>query len=128
MPSIITYTHKGDLPKTESFLKKLMKQDLTSILHKYGKLGVSALAAATPVDTGKTASSWDYTVTVNKGSATIAWTNSNVNNGVPIALLIQYGHGTGTGGYVQGRDYIKPAIQPILDDLTKALWKEVTEL
>ena len=105
-----------------------MKQDLTSILHKYGKLGVSALAAATPVDTGKTASSWDYTVTVSKGSATIAWTNSNVNNGVPIALLIQYGHGTGTGGYVQGRDYIKPAIQPILDDLTKALWKEVTEL
>lgn len=128
MPSIITYTHKGDLSKTESFLRKLMKQDLTSILHKYGKLGVQALSAATPVDTGTTAASWDYEVTVSKGSATIAWTNSNVNNGVPIALLIQYGHGTGTGGYIQGRDYIKPAIQPILDDLTKALWKEVSEL
>ena len=128
MPSIITYTHNGDLSKTETFLRKLMKQDLTSILNKYGKLGVDALAAATPVDTGKTAASWDYTITVGKGSATIAWTNSNVNNGVPIALLIQYGHGTGTGGYVQGRDYIKPAIQPILDELTKALWKEVSEL
>lgn len=128
MASIISYSHKGDLRSTDTFLRKLMKKDLTSILHKYGKLGVQALSAATPVDTGKTAASWDYTITETKDSATITWTNSNVNNGVPIALLIQYGHGTGTGGYVPGRDYIKPAIQPIMDDLTKALWKEVTSL
>lgn len=128
MASIITYKHKGDLKKTDTFLRKLLKQDLTSILHRYGQLGVEALSKATPVDTGKTAASWGYTVTETKGSATITWTNSNVNQGVPIALLIQYGHGTPTGGYVQGIDYIKPAIRPILDDLTKALWKEVSEL
>ena len=78
--------------------------------------------------TGKTAASWDYKIERGKGVVTITWTNSNVNNGVPIALLIQYGHGTGTGGYVQGRDYIKPAIRPIFDQLAEALWKEVTEL
>lgn len=128
MASIISYRTEGDLKKTDTFLRKLMKQDLTSILHRYGKKGVEALAAATPVDTGKTAASWDYTVTEGKGTATITWTNSNVNNGVPIALILQYGHGTGTGGYVKGRDYIKPAIRPVLDELTNALWKEVTEL
>lgn len=128
MASIISYTTRGDLKKTDTFLRKLLKQDLTTILHRYGKKGVEALSAATPVDTGKTAASWDYKVTESAGSATITWTNSNVNNGVPIALILQYGHGTGTGGYVQGRDYIKPAIQPVLDDLVHALWKEVTEL
>lgn len=128
MASIISYRTEGDLKKTDTFLRKLMKQDLTSILHRYGKKGVEALAAATPVDTGKTAASWDYTVTEGKGTATITWTDSNVNNGVPIALILQYGHGTGTGGYVKGRDYIKPAIRPVLDELTHALWKEVTEL
>jgi len=128
MASIISYTTRGDLKKTDTFLRKLLKQDLTTILHRYGKKGVEALSAATPVDTGKTAASWDYKVTESPGSATITWTNSNVNNGVPIALILQYGHGTGTGGYVQGRDYIKPAIQPVIDDLVHALWKEVTEL
>lgn len=126
MPSIISYSVNGDLKKTDTFLRKLLKQDLTTILHRYGKRGVDALAAATPVDTGKTAASWDYVVTESPGSAKITWTNSNVNNGVPIALLIEYGHGTGTGGYVPGRDYIKPAIQPVLDELAEALWKEVT--
>ena len=114
MPSIISYNVQGDLKKTDTFLRKLLKQDLTTLLHRYGKRGVDALAAATPVDTGKTAASWDYTVTESPGSATITWTNSNVNDGVPIALLIQYGHGTGTGGYVKGTDYINPAIQPAL--------------
>ena len=127
-PSIITYRTKGDLTKTETFLKRLMKQDLKSILNKYGQLGVEALSKATPVDTGKTAASWDYEVTIAPGSATLTWTNSNTNRGVPIALLIQYGHGTPTGGYVPGQDYIKPAIRPIMDELTKALWKEVSEL
>lgn len=128
MASIIQFKQKGDFSKTESFLKKLRKLDLDSVLDKYGKLGVQALASATPVETGKTADSWDYKIEKGKGVVTITWTNSNVNNGVPIALLIQYGHGTGTGGYVQGRDYIKPAILPIFDQLADALWKEVTEL
>lgn len=128
MASIIQFKQNGDFSKTESFLKKLRKLDLDSVLRKYGELGVQALANATPVDTGKTAASWDYKIEKGKGVVTITWTNSNVNNGVPIALLIQYGHGTGTGGYVQGRDYIKPAIRPIFDQLADALWKEVTEL
>ena len=127
-PSIITYRTKGDLTKTETFLKRLMKQDLKSILNKYGQLGVEALSKATPIDTGKTAASWDYEVTIAPGSATLTWTNSNTNQGIPIALLIQYGHGTPTGGYVPGQDYIKPAIRPIMDELTKELWKEVSEL
>lgn len=128
MASIIQFKQKGDFSKTESFLKKLRKLDLDSVLRKYGELGVQALASATPVETGKTAASWDYKIEKGKGVVTITWTNSNVNNGVPIALLIQYGHGTGTGGYVQGRDYIKPAILPIFNQLADALWKEVTEL
>lgn len=128
MASIIQFKQKGDFSKTKSFLKKLRKLDLDSVLDKYGKLGVQALASATPVETGKTAASWDYKIEKGKGVVTITWTNSNVNNGVPIALLIQYGHGTGTGGYVQGIDYIKPAIRPIFDDLAKALWEEVTKL
>lgn len=128
MASIIQFKQKGDFSKTESFLKKLRKLDLDSVLDKYGKLGVQALASATPVETGKTAASWDYKIEKGKGVVTITWTNSNVNNGVPIALLIQYGHGTGTGGYVQGRDYIKPAIRPIFDELADALWEEVTKL
>ena len=127
MASIISYSTHGDLKATDTFLRKLLHKDLTTILHRYGKRGVEALSAATPVDTGKTASSWDYTVTETKDSATITWTNSNVNQGVPIALLIQYGHGTPTGGYVKGRDYIKPAIQPVLDELADALWKELTD-
>ncbi len=128
MASIIQFKQKGDFSKTESFLKKLRKLDLDSVLRKYGELGVQALASATPVETGKTAASWDYKIEKGKGVVTITWTNSNVNNGVPIALLIQYGHGTGTGGYVQGRDYIKPAIRPIFDELADALWEEVTKL
>lgn len=127
-PSIISYRTRGDLSKTDTFLKRLMKQDLKSILHKYGQLGVEALSKATPVDTGKTAASWDYEVTIAPGSATLTWTNSNTNQGVPIALLIQYGHGTPTGGYVPGQDYIKPAIRPIMDELTNELWKEVSKL
>lgn len=128
MASIIQFKQKGDFSKTEKFLKKLRKLDLDSVLDKYGKLGVDALSKATPVDTGKTAASWGYKITKARDVVTITWTNSNVNNGVPIALLIQYGHGTGTGGYVQGIDYIKPAIRPIFDDLAKALWEEVTKL
>lgn len=128
MASIIHFTQKGDFSKSDSFLRKLLKLDLDSVLTKYGELGVKALSEATPVDTGLTAASWDYTIKKEKNSFTITWTNSNVVKGVPVALLIQYGHGTGTGGYVQGRDYIKPAIRPIFDELAKELWEEVNRL
>ena len=97
-------------------------------LDKYGRAGVAALASATPVESGLTASSWYYEITNKDGSATISFYNSNIQNGVPIAIILQYGHGTGTGGWVQGRDYINPAIQPIFDQITKDAWKEVTRL
>jgi hypothetical protein len=97
-------------------------------LDKYGRKGVSALAAATPVDSGLTASSWSYEIENTKESAKITFNNSNIQNGVPIAIILQYGHGTGTGGWVQGRDYINPAIQPIFDQIVDDAWKEVTAI
>ncbi len=125
---MITLVHKGNFKATETFLRKCRESKFLDKLDAVAKKGVDALAAATPVDTGKTAASWGYEVTIAPGSATLTWTNSNTNQGVPIALLIQYGHGTPTGGYVPGKDYIKPAIRPIMDELTNALWKEVSEL
>jgi hypothetical protein len=95
-------------------------------LDRWGQLGVQALSSATPVDTGTTAASWNYEIHQSKGSTTLVWTNSNTNKGIPIALLIQYGHGTGNGGYVAGRDYINPAIQPVFDQIAKEAWEEVT--
>ena len=89
---------------------------------------MAALASATPTETGKTASSWFYEISHNKGSATITFSNSNINKGVPIAIILQYGHGTGTGGWVEGRDYINPAIQPIFDKIANEAWKEVTKV
>ncbi|WP_300855636.1 HK97 gp10 family phage protein, partial [uncultured Clostridium sp.] len=97
-------------------------------LDKYGRAGVAALASATPVDSGLTASSWYYEITNKNGTATISFRNSNVQNGVPIAIILQYGHGTGTGGWVEGRDYINPAIQPIFDQIANNAWKEVERL
>ena len=99
-----------------------------SDLDKYGRQGVQALAAATPIDTGLTASSWYYKITMKGDSATISFHNSNIQNGVPIAIILQYGHGTGNGGWVEGRDYINPAIQPIFDEIVRNAWKEVTKL
>ena len=125
---MITFRHQGNFSKTEKFLKKASKADISSILHKYGRKGVDALAAATPVDSGLTASSWDYEVSMSRGSYTITWSNSHINKGVPIAIILQYGHGTGTGGWVQGRDYINPAIQPIFDEIADSAWREVTKL
>lgn len=95
---------------------------------RYGREGVAALSSATPVDTGKTASSWYYQIENKKGSVTISFHNSNIQNGVPIAIILQYGHGTRNGGWVQGRDYINPAIQPIFDRIADSAWKEVTKL
>lgn len=115
----------GDLRKTTKLLKKINDHWYDGLIEYYAKRGRDALSAATPVETGKTAASWGYQITRNADRVTIAWTNSNVNKGVPIALVIQYGHGTPTGGWVEGRDYINPAIQPVLDDMLKHLWKEL---
>lgn len=124
---MIVVKHKGDFRKTENFLRRITKTDLRHILERYGQEGVAALAAATPVDSGLTASSWSYDVTISNGHYVIAWSNSNVNKGVPIAVILQYGHGTRNGGWVEGRDYINPAIQPIFDKIVAEAWREVTK-
>lgn len=123
---MIKITQKGDFKKTERFLKNVSNDKIFSSLKKYGQIGVQALSDATPVDSGKTASSWDYEIEIGGGSATIYWTNSNINKGVNIAVILQYGHGTRNGGYVVGRDYINPAIKPVFDQIADAVWKEVT--
>lgn len=124
---MITIKSKGDLSKTYNFLKRAQSRSFLKHLDKYGEEGVAALSAATPVDTGKTAASWSYTITSTDKGVTIAWSNSNVVKGVPIALILQYGHGTRNGGYVQGRDYINPAIRPIFDKILDSAWKEVNK-
>lgn len=123
----IVFKHKGNLKKTTKFLERTLKGDYLKNLDKYGREGVSALALATPVDTGKTAESWDYRIEKTNSGIKIVWINSNVNNGVNIAIILQYGHGTNHGGYVQGRDYINPAIRPIFDKIADDAWKEVTK-
>lgn len=123
---MIKFEQKGDFSKTINFLEKAKSAINMSSLDKYGKAGVNALASATPVDSGLTAASWDYKVEYSKGSASISFYNTNVNKGVPIAIVLQYGHGTRTGGWVEGRDYINPAIQPIFDQIVESAWKEVT--
>lgn len=123
--SLIRLTSKGDFSNTFRFLKKMDNFQITKILDKYGKMGVNALANATPLDSGRTAESWGYEISVKKEGATIHWTNTNQNNGVYIAVILQYGHGTGTGGYVQGIDYINPAIRPVFDKIVEEAWMEV---
>lgn len=123
---MIVLKNKGDFSKTTNFLKRITKLDYKSILSKYGKMGVDALAKATPVDTGLTASSWSYEIVEDDGGATIYWKNSNIVKGVSIAVILQYGHGTGTGGYVEGIDYINPALRSIFEGIADDAWKEVT--
>lgn len=123
---MVTIRHKGDLSKTYNFLKKAVSGDFVKKLEMYGQQGVQALASNTPVDTGLTANSWYYKITKTRNSISISWLNSNVVNGVPIAIILQYGHGTRTGGWVQGRDYINPVIQPIFDKILEDAWREVT--
>lgn len=123
---MISFRQKGDFSKLTHFLERAKKGFYLDDLDKYGREGVAALSSATPVDTGLTASSWYYEVTNTKGVAKITFYNSNVQNGVPIAIVLQYGHGTGTGGWVEGRDYINPAIQPLFDKLAESAWREVT--
>lgn len=126
---MISIRQKGDFANLTRYLQKANKRAHIPDLDKIGKQGVAALSSATPVDSGLTASSWDYRVTrADDGSATITFLNSNIQNGVPIAIILQYGHGTRNGGWVQGRDYINPAIQPIFDELANEAWREVTKL
>lgn len=122
---MISIRQRGDFHKTEKFLKKAMGDDYLDDLDEYGRKGCELLAAATPVDTGETAISWDYDIVRSGSGISIEWHNTNVNKGVNIAIILQYGHGTRNGGWVEGRDYINPAIQPIFDELAEKAWKEV---
>ena len=124
---MITFRHKGDFSKTSRFLERAKEAVRLGDLDRYGREGVTALASATPVDTGLTANSWQYKIERSKGSVSISFHNTNIQNGVPIAIILQYGHGTRNGGWVEGRDYINPAIQPIFERLANEAWKEVTK-
>ena len=125
---MITFRQKGDFSKFNRYLERLKEAVKLGDLNKYGRQGVQALSSATPIESGETANSWYYKINRTKESVAITFHNSNIQNGVPIAIILQYGHGTGTGGWVEGRDYINPAIQPIFDKIAEDAWKEVTNL
>lgn len=125
---MISFRQKGDFSKLDRFLERAKEAARLSILDKYGQEGVAVLSSATPVDSGETANSWFYEIEHSNGSASITFCNSHINKGVPIAIILQYGHGTGTGGWVEGRDYINPAIQPLFDEIVDSAWKEVTKI
>ena len=125
---MISFRQKGDFSKLNRYFERVKEAAKIGVLDKYGQAGVSALSSATPVESGKTASSWYYEIKRQNGSVSLEFYNSNVNKGVPIAVILQFGHGTGTGGWVQGRDYINPAIQPIFDKIAEDAWKEVTKI
>lgn len=125
MPKVVMFRQKGDFRRTSDFLKRANRLNLDVILNQYGQEGVEALRAATPKDTGTTANSWSYVVHKGTGSITITWSNSNIVDGVPIAVILQYGHGTRNGGYVQGTDYINPAMKPIFDKIAQRAWEEI---
>lgn len=124
---MISFRHKGDFSKFTSFLERAKQTIRIGDLDRYGREGVAALASATPVDSGQTANSWYYEIKRSQGSITITFNNSHINAGVPIAIILQYGHGTGTGGWVEGRDYINPAIRPVFDKIANDAWREVTK-
>lgn len=124
---MIVFEQKGDFSKLNSFLNNLKGVFKNSDLDKYGKMGVQALSSATPLDSGETATSWYYKISKDSGTIKLEFCNSNVNDGVNIAVILQYGHGTGTGGWIEGQDYINPAIQPIFDEILNDMWKEVCQ-
>lgn len=127
--SVISFKQKGDFKKLDKYLKDVSKvAKLKSVFDKYGRAGVQALSSATPTETGLAASSWYYEIEQTSTSVKITFLNSDIEDGFPVAIMLQYGHGTGTGGWVEGRDYINPAIQPIFDKLAEDVWKEVTRL
>ena len=125
---MIRFKQKGDFGKVSGYLERMRKGSVKRTLEKYGREGVDALSSATPMDSGHTAESWSYRITDRNGNVAIEFHNTNINEGVPIAIILQYGHGTGTGGWVEGRDYINPAIQPVFDKIAKEVWKEVTRI
>lgn len=125
---MISFKQKGDFSKLTRYMERLKETVRRGILDKYGREGVSLLSSATPVDSGLTASSWYYRIENKNGSAKITFYNSNIQDGVPIAIILQYGHATGTGGWVQGRDYINPAIRPLFDKIADEAWREVIKL
>lgn len=122
----VKFEVSGGFTKTERFLNRMKRREYLNVLDEFGREGVQALRNATPIDSGATAEAWDYEIKRTRDYTEIVWTNSNINDGVPIAVILQYGHGTGTGGYVQGRDYINPAIRPIFDKIAEKAWKVVT--
>lgn len=124
----IVIKHKGSFKNTERLFQRMNRFEISSVLNKYGERGVAALSAATPFDTGKTSKSWSYRVEKDRSGWTIYWENDNVSKGVNVALLLQFGHGTGTGGYVKGIDYINPALGPVFDQLADEAWQEVTKV
>ena len=123
--NVIRIRQRGNFNRTERFFNTIMGRSYLNILDKYGQKGVELLSSATPVRTGKTASSWSYIIESDNGRSTISWVNSNVNDGVNIAVILQYGHGTGNGGYVKGIDYINPAMKPMFEELANEAWREV---
>jgi hypothetical protein len=123
---MLTFEHSGSFKNTEKFLGIMSKGEIFRALERYGQEGVAALASATPKDSGLTAAGWSYKVKKSRRQYSITWFNSHVVNGVPVAILLQYGHGTGTGGYVSGRNYINPALKPIFDKIADNVWKAVT--
>lgn len=123
----VSVSQSGNFRKIERFLQRAVRGDYFKVLDRFGREGVDALALATPVDTGTTAASWSYEVKVSNNTGELVFTNSNIHRGLNIAIILQYGHGTGTGGYVQGIDYINPALRPIFEDLLKAIEKAVNE-
>lgn len=127
MSRVIEMRQSGDFKKSLIFLTHLRTRNIRPILEKYGQKGVEALAEATPKATGKTAASWSYEIKMEKTGAVLSWKNANIVDGVPIAVILQYGHGTRNGGYVQGVDYINPAMKPVFDAIRDELWKEVTK-
>lgn len=124
---MIGITSRGDDKKTRAALERLMRGDIFSDLDKYGKMGVQALSAATPIDTGMAAHSWGYRVIKDKRAPGIEWYNTDVENGVNVVILIQYGHATRSGSYVPGRDFINPTMKPIFDQITEDVWKKVRQ-
>lgn len=124
---LISFKNSGNFDNLSKFLESMRMKKYLGVLNKFGEQGVSALRSSTPVDTGLTANSWSYNIDIESDHASIYFTNSNIHEGVNIAIILQYGHGTGTGGYVAGRDYINPAMRPIFDEMANAAWKEVQE-
>lgn len=125
---MISFRSKGNFSKATQYLQNVKRAIHPSIFDKYGREGVAALESATPVDSGLTAKSWSYRIIKKNGRTSLEFNNSNIQNGVPIAIVLQYGHGTRNGGWVEGRDYINPAIQPIFDKIAEEAWREVTKL